>query len=99
VTSLSGMDFFSGQGAEAFHAHRLGKQLVNETFSGLRGLVDQQDHAHLTLEILEELVRNLDNTVLQSGLEFYGVHAPPRSIRNLKPYDNTLVFLLPSFMS
>jgi hypothetical protein len=61
----------------------MSKQLVNEIHCGFRDFLDQQDHTHPMSEIPEILARNLDDTVLDCGLELDGKHASPHSISNL----------------
>jgi len=55
----------------------MSKELVNEMHSGFGRLFDQQDYTYTVREIPEILARNLDDTVLDYGLELYGLHNSP----------------------
>jgi len=55
----------------------MSKELVNEIYSGFGRLFDQQDYTYTVREITQILTRNLDDTVLDYGLEFYGLHNSP----------------------
>jgi hypothetical protein len=50
----------------------MSKELVNEIHSGFGRLFDQQDYTYTVREIPQILERNLDDTVPDYGLEFYG---------------------------
>jgi hypothetical protein len=55
----------------------MSKELVNEIHSGFGRLFDQQDYTYTVREIPQILARNLDDTVPDYGLEFYGSHNSP----------------------
>jgi len=55
----------------------MSKELVNEIRSGFGRLFDQQDYTYMVREMLQILARNLDDTVLDYGLELYGLHNSP----------------------
>lgn len=66
--SLPSIDFFSGQGAKAFHSHRMRKQFINEVHSR-PAFFDQQYHAHTIREVSEILAEDLDDSVFDCGIE------------------------------
>jgi hypothetical protein len=55
----------------------VGKQLVNEICSDLGGFLDQQDHAQTLGKIPGILASNLNDTILDRGLELYGIDISP----------------------